>query len=49
MPYNPLMLKNKTRKLPKEKATKPRRSIKERLYCWLLMLLSSLLAGGECQ
>ena len=47
MPYNPLMLNNKKIKLPKEKPTKPRRSLRERFYCWLLILLSSILSGGE--
>ena len=51
MPYNPLMLNNinnnKKPKLPKEKPTKPKKSLRERLYCWLLIILSSILAGGE--
>ena len=51
MPYNPLMLNNvsnnKKLKLPKEKAKKPKKSLRERLYCWLLIILSSILAGGE--
>ena len=51
MPFNPLMLNNisnnKKLKLPKEKPTKPEKSLRERLYCWLLIILSSILAGGE--
>ena len=51
MPFNPLMLnninKNKKVKLPKEKPAKPKKSLRERLYCWLLIILSSILAGGE--
>ena len=51
MPFNPLMLNNinnnKKLKLPKEKPLKPKKSFRERLYCWLLIILSSILAGGE--
>ena len=52
MPFNPLMLNNinnnkKLPKLPKEKPRKPLKSLRERLYCWLLIILSSILAGGE--
>ena len=47
MPYNPLMLNNKNINIPKEKPKPPIKSLRERLLCWVRLLVASLLAGGK--
>ena len=47
MPFNPMMIKNTQRRLPKEKVKKPPTSIRERLLCWSKLLMAAVLSSGK--
>ena len=47
MPFNPMMIKNTQRRLPKEKVKKPPVNIRERLLCWSKLLMAAVLSSGR--
>ena len=46
MPFNPMMVKNKSKALPKEKPKVVKKALGVRVYCWIKLTVAFLIASG---